>query len=147
MPDGTILAFDFGTRRIGVAVGEMMLRTARPLTTISGEANAARFEAIGRLIAEWQPARLVVGLPLALDGSEHEMTARCRRFANQLHGRFRLPVEFADERLSSVAAEERLHARGVNTGRNKAAVDAEAAAVILQTYFDRNCQDAPAPRT
>ncbi|MDK9723912.1 MAG: Holliday junction resolvase RuvX [Sterolibacteriaceae bacterium MAG5] len=146
MPDGTILAFDFGTRRIGVAVGEMMLRTARPLTTISGEANAARFEAIGRLIAEWQPARLVVGLPLALDGSEHEMTARSRRFANQLHGRFRLPVEFADERLSSVAAEERLHARGVSTGRNKAAVDAEAAAVILQTYFDRNCQDAPAPR-
>ena len=145
MPDGTILAFDFGTRRIGVAVGEMMLRTARPLTTISGEANAARFEAIGRLIAEWQPARLVVGLPLALDGSEHEMTARCRRFANQLHGRFRLPVEFADERLSSVTAEERLRARGVSASRNKEAVDAEAAAVILQTYFDRNLHDVPAP--
>lgn len=146
MPDGTILAFDFGTRRIGVAVGEMMLRTARPLTTISGEANAARFEAIGRLIAEWQPARLVVGLPLALDGSEHAMTARCRRFANQLQGRYRLPVEFADERLSSVTAEERLHARGVSTGRNKAAIDAEAAAVILQTYFDRSPHDAPASR-
>lgn len=146
MPDGTILAFDFGTRRIGVAVGEMMLRTARPLTTISGEANAARFEAIGRLIAEWQPARLVVGLPLALDGSEHEMTARCRRFANQLHGRYQLPVDFADERLSSVTAEERLHARGVSTGRNKAAVDAEAAAVILQTYFDRSPHEDPAPR-
>lgn len=146
MPDGTILAFDFGTRRIGVAVGEMMLRTARPLTTISGEANAARFEAIGRLIAEWQPARLVVGLPLALDGSEHEMTARCRRFGNQLRGRYQLPVDFADERLSSVTAEERLHARGVSTGRNKAAVDAEAAAVILQTYFDRSSHEAPASR-
>ncbi|CAG0964390.1 Putative pre-16S rRNA nuclease [Rhodocyclaceae bacterium] len=146
MPDGTILAFDFGTRRIGVAVGEMMLRTARPLTTISGEANAARFEAIGRLIAEWQPACLVVGLPLALDGSEHEMTARSRRFANQLHGRFRLPVEFADERLSSATAEQRLRARGVSASRNKAAVDAEAAAVILQTYFDRNPHDVPAPR-
>lgn len=146
MPDGTVLAFDFGTKRIGVAVGEMMLKTARPLTTIAGEANAARFEAIGRLIDEWQPVRLVVGLPLALDGSEHEMTARSRRFANQLHGRYHLPVDFADERLSSATAEERLRARGVSAGRNKEAVDAEAAAVILQSYFDRNPHDAPATR-
>ena len=100
MPDGTVLAFDFGTRRIGVAVGEAMLKNARPLTTIDAAANDARFAAIGRLIAEWQPARLVVGLPLALDGSAHEMTARSRRFANQLHGRFGLPVALVDERLS-----------------------------------------------
>ncbi len=140
-----VLAFDFGTRRIGVAVGAAMLKNARPLTTISAAANAARFEAIGRLIAEWQPARLVVGLPLALDGSEHDMTARCRRFAQQLHGRFRLPVEFADERLSSTAAEARLRAGGHDLRRNKQAIDAEAAAVILQSYFDRTDHADPAP--
>ncbi|MDD5250208.1 MAG: Holliday junction resolvase RuvX [Rhodocyclaceae bacterium] len=156
MPDGSaghaagaaagdlVLAFDFGTERIGVAVGATMLKNARPLATISAAANAVRFDAIGRLIAEWQPARLVVGLPLALDGSEHDMTARCRRFAQQLHGRFRLPVEFADERLSSAAAESRLRARGHDLRRGKAAVDAEAAAIILQSYFDRTHHADPA---
>ncbi|MDO8931415.1 MAG: Holliday junction resolvase RuvX [Rhodocyclaceae bacterium] len=147
MPDGTVLAFDFGTRRIGVAVGETMLKSARPLTTITAEANAPRFEAIGRLIAEWQPACLVVGLPLALDGSEHDMTARSRRFANQLHGRFGLPVELADERLSSAAAESHLRARGHDPRRDKAAIDAAAAAVILQSYFDRTPHAEPAPRS
>lgn len=140
MPTGAgdlVLAFDFGTRRIGVAVGETLLGSARPLTTIDAADNMRRFDAIGRLIAEWQPACLVVGLPLALDGSEHEMTARSRRFANQLRGRFGLPVELADERLSSAIAEGRLAERGAKPSRNKAAIDSEAAAVILQTWFDR----------
>lgn len=144
MPDEVVLAFDFGTQRIGVAVGATMLRSARPLTTISAAANAVRFEAIGKLIGEWQPARLVVGLPLHLDGSEHEMTARCRRFAQQLNGRFRLPVDFADERLSSAVAEARLRAGGRDLRRNKGDIDAEAAAVILQSYFDRNDHDETA---
>jgi len=133
MPEGTVLAFDFGTQRIGVAIGEGLLGQARALTTIESPANDARFTAIGRLIAEWQPARLVVGLPLALDGTEHEMTARSRRFAHQLEGRFRLPVELIDERLTSVEAE-----RSVKPGRDKSAkarVDAEAARLILQDWF------------
>ncbi|MGE5466708.1 MAG: Holliday junction resolvase RuvX [Ignavibacteria bacterium] len=145
MPDEVVLAFDFGIQRIGVAVGAAMLRSARPLHTISAAANAPRFEAIGKLIDEWRPARLVVGLPLSLDGSEHEMTARCRRFAQQLHGRFRLPVEFVDERLSSAEAEARLRGEGRDLRRNKAAIDAEAAAVILQSYFDRTDHADPAP--
>ena len=86
MHEGTVLAFDFGTRRIGVAVGEMLLGTARPLTTIAVEANEARFAAIGKLIGEWQPVQLVVGLPLSLEGQQTEMTARCQRFARQLVG-------------------------------------------------------------
>jgi putative Holliday junction resolvase len=139
MPDGILLAFDFGTRRIGVAVGETMLRSARPLTVIDAEANVVRFAAIDRLIAEWRPARLVVGLPLALDGAEHDMSARCRRFARQLAGRFALPVDLADERLSSCEAESRLRARG---GDARHAVDAEAAAVILQSYFERESDAA-----
>jgi putative holliday junction resolvase len=134
MPEGTVLAFDFGTQRIGVAIGEGLLGQARALTTIDSPANDARFTAIGKLIAEWQPARLVVGLPLALDGSEHEMTARSRRFAHQLEGRYRLPVELVDERLTSVEAE-----RTIRPGRDKSAkarVDAEAARLILQDWFE-----------
>lgn len=132
MPEGTVLAFDFGTRRIGVAIGEPMLGQARALMTIEGEANELRFTAIAKLIAEWQPALLVVGLPLSLDGTAHEMTARCRRFAHQLEGRFRLPVELVDERLSSVEAAAGM--RG--TKSTKAAIDAEAARIILQDWFD-----------
>ena len=102
MHESIVLAFDFGTRRIGVAVGEMMLGSARPLTTISAEANDVRFTAIGKLVAEWQPAALVVGLPLSLDGEPGDMTARCKRFARQLEGRFRLPVTLVDERWAVV---------------------------------------------
>lgn len=148
MPDGgLVLGFDFGTRRIGIAVGESLLKTARPLATIDAEDNARRFAAIARLIAEWQPARLVVGLPVSLDGAEHEMTARSRRFANQLAGRFGLPVEFADERLSSAAAESELRAHGRKPSLDKAAVDAEAAAIILQSWFDRTCHAQAASRS
>jgi len=140
MPDGTILAFDFGTERIGVAVDEGLLGQARALTTIESPANDARFAAIGKLIAEWQPARLIVGLPLRLDGSEHEMTARSRRFAHQLEGRYRLPVELVDERLSSAEAERNLQSgHAAKPGRNKPAkarVDAEAARIILQDWFE-----------
>lgn len=133
---GTVLAFDFGTRRIGVAVGEPLLGQARPLATIADAANDARFAAIGKLIEEWQPERLVVGLPLFLDGKQHEMTARCRRFAHQLEGRFRLPVDLVDERLSSAQAEASLARRGTGWRTRKERIDAEAAAVILQSFFD-----------
>lgn len=145
MPDGarsgTVLAFDFGTRRIGVAVGEMMLGSARPLTTISAEANDARFATVGRLIDEWRPAALVVGLPLSLDGQATEMTDRCRRFARQLEGRFRLPVELVDERLTSTDADERLRGRALDWRRRKETLDAEAAATLLQAYFNARAHE------
>lgn len=122
----TILAFDFGIKRIGVAMGNTMIGQAQPLKVISSLDNAARFAAIGALIAEWTPARLVVGLPSHPDGTEHEMTARCRRFANQLHGRFNLPVELVDERYSSA----------VIVAKRGEVIDDRAAAIILQQYFD-----------
>ncbi len=134
--DGTVLAFDFGLKRIGVAIGETLLGRANALTTIEAETNEARFAAIARLIQEWQPALLVIGLPLSLDGAEHEMTARCRRFANQLHGRFGLPVALTDERLTSAAAENELREAGFNWRARKGRVDALAAQYILQDYFD-----------
>jgi len=134
---GTVLAFDFGEKRIGVAVGEWALAQAHPLTTIRSEANAERFSAIAALIKEWQPASLVVGLPVALDGEAHAMTARCTRFANQLRGRFNLPVAYAEERLTSVEAGERLRESGHNAKSAKEHVDALAAQIILQCYFER----------
>lgn len=134
--EGTVLAFDFGLKRIGVAVGESSLRQAHPLTTIDASDEAARFDAIAKLIALWQPTRLVVGLPRHQDGRSHEMEAHCRRFARRLHGRFGLPLDFADETLSSAAAEEALRAGGFDPRRDKARIDALAAQAILATYFD-----------
>ncbi|MEI7611691.1 MAG: Holliday junction resolvase RuvX [Betaproteobacteria bacterium] len=143
MPDvsghraGSVLAFDFGEKRIGVAVGEWALAQAHPLTTIRSEVNAERFSVIAALIKEWQPVSLVVGLPVALDGSAHSMTARSTRFANQLRGRFGLPVDYAEERLSSVEAGERLRESGHSAKSAKEHLDAMAAQIILQCYFER----------
>ena len=134
---GTMLAFDFGVKRIGVAVGEWPLAQAHPLKTIYGEKNDEKFRAIAMLIGEWKPVSLVVGLPVALDGSAHEMTARCVRFANQLRGRFRLPVDFAEERLSSAEASERLRDCGYNAKSAKEYQDAVAAQIILQSHFQK----------
>lgn len=136
LPSTTILAFDFGERRIGVAVGETETAQAHALTTIEAEANADRFAAIAALIDEWRPAMLVVGLPLHVDGTPHAMTARCKRFANQLHGRFGLPVATADERLTSHDAEALLHEVGRSTREQRAVIDSLAAQLILQGYLD-----------
>lgn len=121
------LAFDFGERRTGVAIGNTLSRQARALHTLAVTGDA-RFQAVGALVAEWQPAALVVGIPFHPDGAEHGLTQRARRFARQLQARFRLPVHEVDERYSSVEA-----ARG-DTGRG--GLDAEAAAVILQQFLD-----------
>ncbi len=133
---GTVLAFDFGLKRIGVAVGELQLGLAHPLTTIHGEKSDQRFQAIAALVDEWKPVLFVVGLPRHLDGSEHEFGARCQRFARQLEGRFGIPAALVDERLTSVAAEQGLRESGIKKGRAKAVLDQAAAQQILQTYLD-----------
>ena len=149
---GPVLAFDFGVKRIGVAIGTQLgagrSASANALTTIDDEANDARFAAIAALIAEWQPVLLLVGRPLNDDGTPHELTARCVRFAEQLRGRFRLPVAAVDERFSSTEADARLRQRGLSWRQRKARIDAEAALVILQSWFDAHANDpAPAPAT
>jgi putative Holliday junction resolvase len=144
-PAATVLAFDFGLQRIGVAIGTRLdgqLAAARPLTTIAAAANDARFAAIGALVAEWQPQRLVVGRPLNADGTPHEMTVRCERFADQLRGRFRLPVDAVDERYSSLEAEAGLRERGLDWRRSKARVDAEAALIILHDWSSAHAGNA-----
>lgn len=126
----TVLGFDFGLKRIGVAVGNTLLKQAQPLTVISAATNDAKFAAIETLVKEWQPALCIVGLPRHPDGAEHEMTVRCRRFANQLHGRFDVATVLVDERYSSAMIS---HQRGE-------LIDDRAAAIILQQYFDDNTE-------
>ena len=138
--EATVLAFDFGTRRIGVAVGNTLLRVARPLTTIAAEATAARFAAVAALIDEWQPNVLVVGVPVHADGVPHEMTARAERFARQLEGRFGIEVARVDERYTTEEAESMLAAAGVRAGDRKAVRDEVAAQLILQAWFDDPAQ-------
>lgn len=134
MPEGigmnaelTIMAFDYGTRRIGVAVGNTLTKVGQPLKVIAEPSEDVRFRAIQTLIKEWQPNRLVVGMPCHPDGTEHDMSAKARRFGNQLHGRFQLPVEWVDERYTSAVLE------GDPDMRDN--LDAESAALILEQYF------------
>ena len=120
----SFLAFDFGTKRVGVASGNTLTRTATPLRTVAAEGDA-RFAALGALIAEWQPDALVVGVPFHPDGAAHDNTARAQRFARQLHGRFKLPVHEVDERYTTTEA----HSHGASD------VDAASAAIILEQYL------------
>ena len=135
---GTVLAFDFGTKRIGVAVGESLIGLAHPLADIAAEETDARFAAIAKIIDEWQPQHLVVGLPLATDGAPHESTRRAQRFARQLEGRFSLPVSLVDERYTSVEAEAALREAGARKAIRAKRLDSAAAQLILQQYFHEN---------
>lgn len=121
----TYLAFDYGAKRVGVACGNSHLRQAQPLQTIAAE-GAQRFKLIGKLVAQWQPAALVVGVPFHPDGAEHENTAKARKFGRQLCGRFHLPVHEVDERYSTTEA----------ISRGARDLDAASAAILLQQYFD-----------
>jgi len=136
IPQGTLLAFDFGTRRIGIAVGNTLLRRANPLATIDDEKNDTRFTRIEALLKEWQPCALIVGLPSNDDGTPHELTALCRRFANRLKGRFKLQTILLDERYTSLAASAQLNEEGIHGMKQKALIDQYAAQQILQAYFD-----------
>ncbi len=136
----TVLAFDFGLQRIGVAVGEQEVGTAHPLRTLDALTVPGRLTAIARLVKEWQPSLLVVGRPLSEEGAPHELTRRAERFARQLNGRFGLPVTLVDERYSSVEVESRVRAaygarKAVKLARGKA-LDSQAAQLVLEQYFN-----------
>lgn len=135
---GTVLAFDFGERRIGVAVGELELGIAHPLETIDTAANDARFARIAELVQEWRPVLLVVGLPLALDGGEHRLTGLARKFAQRLHGRLGIETRLIDERLTSVEAQREARESGLTARGSKRHVDPLAAKLILEAFFNEN---------
>ena len=140
-PDATVLAFDFGTRRIGVAVGNTLTRTAHPLQTIDAPRAAQRSAAIAAIVDEWHPSQLVVGLPVHADGTEHPMSARARDFARELERRHRLPVALVDERWTSEIARRQLTQSGRGGRADRGLRDQLAAQIILQAWFDEPQHD------
>jgi putative Holliday junction resolvase len=137
-----VLAFDFGEQRIGAAIGDTAVGIAHPLATIAAADKKSRYAAITLLVQEWRPALLVVGLPAHLDGVEHEMSRLAKKFARELGGRFDLPVELVDERLTSVAADMSLAEAGVAGRKRKLLLDQVAAQHILQAYLDERARVA-----
>ena len=128
MPDAlTVMAFDYGTRRVGVAVGNSVTKAGQALKTIAAPSSDVLFQAIEKLLKEWQPDQLVIGRPVHPDNTPHEMTANAVRFGNQLHGRFQLPVFWVDERYTSAVLEgdSKMHDN----------LDSHSAALILEQYF------------
>lgn len=139
MNSGTIMAFDYGSKRIGVAIGQQLSASSRPLDTVAVRQNKPDWDHISRLLNEWQPDLLLIGLPLTEDGGEQEMSTAARRFANRLNGRYQLPVELVDERFSSIEAEEiiveaRRNGR-LKKSKVKQAVDQIAAKLIIQSWL------------
>jgi putative Holliday junction resolvase len=131
----TALGFDFGTRRIGLAVGNSITGSSQALAPITADQDDVRFTLIAAQIKEWGPDQLVVGLPCHPDGAEHTMTAKARRFGNQLHGRFGLPVAWVDERYTSAVLENDPRFKGADQGNKVTSIDSESARLILEQYF------------
>ncbi|ADZ92915.1 Holliday junction resolvase RuvX [Marinomonas mediterranea] len=131
----TVLGFDFGTTRIGVAIGQNVTMSARPLSPLKANEGIPNWDTIAKLVAEWEPDCFVVGLPLNMDGSENEMCQRARKFAKRLHGRYNRPYHMMDERLSSYDAKGQVIAQGGHRNFKENSVDGLAAQLIIETWF------------
>ena len=138
----TILGFDFGEKHIGVAVGNTITSQAQALMTLHVESNAARLAAVEKLVTEWQPASFVIGQPEHANGTAHEVAHLAKKFGNRLQEKFRLPVAYVNETLSSTEASRMLAARGIKGIAQKLQIDAVAAQVILQSYLDERSRHA-----
>ncbi len=132
----TILAFDFGTNSIGCAVGQSITGTAQGLPAFKAQDGIPNWDSIAKVISDWQPDLLVVGLPLNMDGTEQPLTQRAKKFANRLQGRFNLPVELHDERLTTVEARAEIFSRGGYRALKKGKVDSISACLILESWFE-----------
>ncbi|GGE36908.1 putative pre-16S rRNA nuclease [Halopseudomonas oceani] len=138
------MAFDYGTRQIGVAVGQTLTGSAEPLTNLRARDGVPDWDQVGKLIREWEPNVLVVGLPLNMDGSASDMSERAARFARRLNGRFQLPVETVDERLSTFEAKQHLKSQGrTPSSYRDDPVDSLAAALLLQTWLSSQSKETP----
>ncbi|MDQ2076581.1 Holliday junction resolvase RuvX [Marinimicrobium sp. ABcell2] len=131
-----LLAFDYGLKNIGAATGQSLIGTATPLPPLKARDGVPNWEQVEKLLKEWRPGLVLVGLPLNMDDSESELSARARKFANRLHGRFGVAVEMVDERLSSFEAKGEVMARGGSRDYGKNPVDSIAARLILETYLN-----------
>lgn len=132
----TVVAFDYGLRQIGVAVGNCLLATTQPLAVLTAREGVPDWDQIAELFREWQPQLVVVGEPLNMDGSPSELSERAHRFSRRLHGRFGLPVEMVDERLSSFEAKENCREQGHRGDYKAQPIDSYAAELILQTWLN-----------
>ena len=132
----SLMGFDFGTRSIGVATGQEITGTASPLTSLKANDGIPDWSQIEKILKEWQPDLLIVGLPLNMDGTEQEMTQRARKFGQRLHGRFGFQVEFKDERLTTTDAKARLFEHGGYRALGKSRVDAVSAQLILESWME-----------
>jgi putative Holliday junction resolvase len=135
-----VLAFDFGTRRIGVATGQSLTGTTQALPPIQATDGTPNWAALDKVIQEWQPQQLVVGIPVNMDGTISEMSRRARRFANRIQDRYKLPCFLADERLSTAEAKEIHFERGGSHNFRKESVDGIAAQIILESWFQQDTQ-------
>lgn len=136
MPNGCLIAFDYGTTSIGVAVGQAISGTARPLPALKARDGQTDWTKVAQLLHDWQPDYLVVGLPLNMDGTEQPLTQQARKFAQRLHGRFGLQVKLHDERLSTVEARDQLFSHGGYRALQKGRIDSTAAVIILESWFE-----------
>lgn len=134
----SVLGFDYGEKRIGIATGQSITRSASPLTTLKAVNNKPDWDSIGELIQQWQPDALIVGLPMLLDGSKSEITEKAERFCRQLEGRYHLPVYTINEALSSYEAEHLLRENLKIDQHNKQEIDKMAAAIIVQNWLEQN---------
>ncbi len=135
MPDGVYLGFDFGYKRIGVAVGQRLTCSASPLATISAQTGIPDWTVVAKVVAQWTPQALIVGIPTCIDGREQYTTSAARRFAKELRKRFTLPVHLVDERLTTVEARGQLFAQGGYRKIKQTEVDSVAACVILEQWL------------
>jgi putative Holliday junction resolvase len=138
------MAFDFGTRRIGVAIGQELLGSGRPVARIPARDGVPDWQQVESLLEEWRPDLAVVGLPLNMDDTENDMCARARKFGKRLHGRYHLPVEMVDERLTSFEAKGEVMTAGGSRDFGRHGVDDRAAVLILETFFGQRENDAGA---
>lgn len=131
----SIIAFDFGTKSIGVAIGQRITFTASPLTSFKANNGIPDWLQVEKLLQEWQPESIIVGLPLNMNGTEQRLTIYARQFANRLYGRFGMNVLLQDERLSTIEARASLFAHGGYRALNKQQIDASSAVIILESWF------------
>lgn len=135
-----VIAFDYGEKRIGVAIGQSITGTANPLKALKAKEGQPDWSEVEQVLKEWQPDFLLVGLPLNMDGTEQLLTKRATKFANRLNGRFSITVKMMDERLSSVEAREQLFSNDGYKGLQKNSIDSQAACLILESWFRENSE-------
>lgn len=135
--EGNVIGFDFGQKRIGIAIGNNISKTAQTLITIDSLSNNQKFEAIQKIMEEWQPITIVVGVPFNVDGSEHKITNLSKKFAKQLEQKYSLPTHLVDERYTSIEASREIKEKRIDLKKKKLLIDQIAAKIILQSYLDQ----------